>query len=121
MSALEISANLYDKQDDLTSPSSTPYIYVLFVFGVFRPTREFFNSLGDVTIAGEGLQISTDARHLWPLSSEGSLVCYTYCYTGHPFLMVISDDPWHSNLMPSVWQWCYHYLFLRLMADAAGI
>ena len=42
MSALEISANLYDKQDDLTSPSSTPYIYVMFVFGVFRPTREFF-------------------------------------------------------------------------------
>ena len=26
-------------------------------------------------------------------------------------LMIISEDPWHSQLLPSVWQWCYHYLF----------
>ena len=29
-------------------------------------------------------------------------------------MMVISDDPWHSHLLPSVWQWSCHYLFLRL-------
>ena len=28
--------------------------------------------------------------------------------------MVISEDPWHPHLLPSVWQWSYHYLFLRL-------
>ena len=28
---------------------------------------------------------------LWPLSSEGSLACHTYCDTWHPFMMVISD------------------------------
>ena len=33
-----------------------------------------FHSYGDVTIAGEGLQILTYARHSWTLSSEGSLV-----------------------------------------------
>ena len=42
---------------------------------------------------GEGLQILTFAWHSWPLSSEGSLACHTYCDTGHPFLMVISKHP----------------------------
>ena len=31
--------------------------------------------------------ILTYARYLWPLSSEGSLACYTYCNTGHPFII----------------------------------
>ena len=34
-------------------------------------------------ITGEGLHISTNARHSWPLSSEGSLACHTYCDAGH--------------------------------------
>ena len=42
-------------------------------------------SFGDDTIAGEGLGILTYARHLGPLSSQGSLACQTYCDTGHPF------------------------------------
>ena len=25
--------------------------------------------------------------HSWPLISEGSLACHTYCGTGHPFIM----------------------------------
>ena len=33
-----------------------------------------------VTIADERMQIMTYARHLWPLSSEGSLACYTSVY-----------------------------------------
>ena len=45
-----------------------------------------FHSYGDVTIAGEGLQILTYTRHSRPLSSEGSFTCHTYCDTGHPFL-----------------------------------
>ena len=35
---------------------------------VFRPTSSFRN----VSIAGEGLQILTNAQHSWPLSSGGS-------------------------------------------------
>ena len=46
------------------------------------------NSYGNVTITREGLQILTYARQSWPLSSEGSLACHTYCDTGHPFIMV---------------------------------
>ena len=53
-----------------------------------------FHSFGDATITGERLQILTYARLLWPLSSEGSLACQTYCDTGHPFKMV-SKDPTH--------------------------
>ena len=58
-------------------------------------------SYGDVTITGDGLQILTYVRHSWPLSSEGSLACHTYCDTGHTFIMVISEDPWHSHLFSS--------------------
>ena len=57
-----------------------------------------FHSFGKVIIAGEGLEIFTYAWQLWPLSSEGSLACHTYCDTGQPFIMVISEDPGHSRL-----------------------
>ena len=67
------------------------YFSSLFLF-VFSSHSRIFHSFEDVTIAGEGLQILTYARHFWPLSSEGSLACYTCCDTGHPFMMVISDD-----------------------------
>ena len=62
------------------------------LFGVYRPTTDF-HSFEDVTIAGEGLQILTYDWHSWPLSSEGSLTCHTYCDKGLPFVMVISGDP----------------------------
>ena len=63
------------------------------------------------------------ARHSLPLTSEGSLACQVYGGTGHPFIMVISEDPCHSHihLLPSVWQWSCHYLFLRLRSVVAGI
>ena len=61
---------------------------------VYRPTREFaIHMETSCTVTGEGLQILTYARHSWPLSCEGSLKYHTYCYTGHPFIMVISEDP----------------------------
>ena len=68
-------------------------------------------SYGYVTIAGEGLQILTCAWHAWQWSSEGSLVCHNYCDTGHPFIMVISEDPWYSHPSLSVKQWSCHCLF----------
>ena len=69
-------------------------LFYLFVclFRVYRPTLEFSHSYGDVTITGEGLQILTYARQSRPLSSKGYLVRHTYCDTGHPFIMVISED-----------------------------
>ena len=41
------------------------------LFGVYCPVRDFFHSYGDVTITGEGLQISIYVRHSCLLSSEG--------------------------------------------------
>ena len=86
----------------------------LFVFKILRIRQMFclfawvlsshsriFHPYGDVTITGERLQILTYARHSWPLSSEGSLACHTYYDTERPFIMVISEDPWHSHLLPS--------------------
>ena len=71
------------------------------LFGFLSHSR-IFHSYKDVTMTGEGLQILTYARCLWSLSSEGSLVCHTYYDTGHPLIKVISEDPWHSHLLPSV-------------------
>ena len=48
----------------------------------------------------------------------GFLTCHTYCDTGLPF--IISEDAWHSHLLPSVWQCSYHYLFLRVRSVAIG-
>ena len=66
-------------------------------------------------------RLLTYALHLWPLSSEGSLAFHTYFDTGHPFIIVISKDQWHSHLLPSIWQWSCQYLFLRLGSVTAGI
>ena len=93
-------------------------LFVLVFF--FGPNREIYHSYRDVTITCEGLQILTYAQYVWPLSSEGSLACHTYWDTGHPLIMVISEEPWHSYLLPSVKQWGCHYLFLQLSV-AAGI
>ena len=88
--------------------------FILFVcLWVYRPTGVIFHLYGDVTFTGEGLQILTDARHSWQLSSEGSLGFHTYCDTGHPFITFISEDPWHLNLLPSVKQSSYNYVFLH--------
>ena len=98
----------------------------LFVWGSSSHLR-IFRSYGDVTVTGGGLHILNYAWQSWPLSSEGSLSCHTYCHTGHSF-MIISKRidgldsvwrPWHSHLLPSVEQWSCHYLFLRLMSVAA--
>ena len=35
--------------------------------------------------------------------------------------MVISEDPWHSHLLLSAYQWSCHYLFLWLRSVLAGI
>ena len=51
----------------------------------FSSYSKNFHSYGIVTISGEGQQILTYARHLWSLSSEGSLQCQGISvYNGHP-------------------------------------
>ena len=54
------------------------------------------------------LKILIYARHSWPLSSEGSLACHTYCDTGHPFIMVISEDQRHSPFSSEAVTFCFY-------------
>jgi hypothetical protein len=51
------------------------------LFTVLRPAQEFFTYIGDVTIAGEGLQ----NLGLCSLSRKGSLSFHTCCNTGPRF------------------------------------
>ena len=60
-------------------------------YGFFLPL-EYLSIVWRRTIIGEGLQILSYARHLWPLSSESSLACHTYCDKGHLFIMVTVES-----------------------------
>ena len=81
-----------------------PRVEILF-WSLSSHSRKF-HSYGDVTIAGEGLQILTNARFSWPLSSEDSLACHTYCDTGHPFIMVMNN---HSDVFVCYFGVCCTY------------
>ena len=61
----------------------------LFVSGLSSDSRIFYSYV-EVIIISERLQILTYARYLWPLSSEVSQACYTFCHTEHPSIMVSS-------------------------------
>ena len=73
----------------------TLFLFVcLLLFGVYRP-----NSMIIALVWRRHQYRWRSANSPWPcpLSSEGSLACHTFCDTGHPFIMVISVDPCHSN------------------------
>ena len=63
----------------------------------------------------------------WPMLGTyghwavGFFAYHTYCDMRHPFITVISEDTWNSELMSNVWQRSCHYLFLRLIFVAVGI
>ena len=73
------------------------------------------HSYKNVIIAGEGLQILTYARHSWQLSLKAYLTCHDYCDMGLSCIMVISEEPWYSHLLPSVRQRSCHYLFFKIL------
>ena len=54
-------------------------------FVSFSSSSRIFHSYGDVTIAGEGLQILTCVRQSWPVSNEGSHLLRhgAFVYIGH--------------------------------------
>ena len=58
--------------------------FVCLYVWAFSSQSRIYHSYGDVTIAGEGLQILTCAWHSWSLSNEGSLACHgASVYNGH--------------------------------------
>ena len=81
--------------------------FCLFLWS-FCPIRELFTHM-------ETSLLTVNGCKFWPmLGTHGHwsvrffLACNTYCDTGLLFIMVISEDPWHSHLLPSVWQWSCH-------------
>ena len=73
------------------------YIDGLFVcsFGVYRPTGQFLFSLIWRRHHYRSMLNTDMAIKQW-----GFLACmHTYCDTGHLYIMVISEDPWHLNLL----------------------
>ena len=93
----------------------------------FRPISSFlshwriFRSFGDVTITWRATNFDLTPP-LIDIEQWGFLKCDTYCDTDQPSIMVISEDQWHSHLVPNVWQWCchYHYLFERFTSVPTG-
>ena len=62
----------------------------------FSSHSRIIHSYGYIIVAGEGLEVLTCVRHSGPFIIEGSLACHTKSDTGgggHPFIIVISEDP----------------------------
>ena len=74
----------------------------IFIFWPVYLECVFTHIYRDVTIVGIWLQVFTYALQSMPLSSKFFLACHTYRDSGHPFMIVISEDLWHSHLLPSV-------------------
>ena len=95
-------------------------IFCFGLFGVFRPCREFFNHMETSPWPVKGCKfwpmLGTHGHWQWGFLSLSHLLWH-----GHPFIMVISEDPWHSPLLSSLWQWSCHHLFLWVRSFAAGI
>ena len=100
----------------------------LFVWGSSFKSKTF-HSYVDVTNGSEWLQrltyILLYTRHSWQLSNKDSLACYNYCDSGNSFIMVITEDPWHTHIFPSVYKLSVgpsvrHYLNERFRSVATG-
>ena len=89
-------------------------IYIAFWFvcllGCISSYLRIFHTYGDVIITVERQQILTYARHWWPLSSEDSLACQTYCDTEYQFITLTP--------IADVKQWSCHYLGLSRIRTA---
>ena len=95
---------------------------VLLRLGIFVPLENFL-LIWIRHYDGEGLQILTFVRHIWPLSSEGSLACHPYIDKGHrlKWSSPRTRDTHTLVFLPSVLQWNCHYLFWRHGSVAAWI
>jgi hypothetical protein len=65
-------------------------------FSVLRPSQEFFTYMETSPLSVKGFKIEAYARHLGPLSREGSLSCHTCCDTGPLFFRSHPKNHPHS-------------------------
>ena len=64
--------------------------FSLFIWGLSSHSR-IFHSYGRHHNRWRAANFDI-CRQSWPLTSDGSLACNTYCDTGHPFIMVNCED-----------------------------
>ena len=88
-------------------------LFVCILGGGFRPIRDFSTHMETSLLPVKGCKFFHLCSAL--MAIEHSIACHTFCNTWHRFIMVISEDPWHSHLMLSIWKWSCHYLFSRLV------
>ena len=75
--------------------------FVCLYFWVSSYSKKFL-FYADATITGEGAANFDLCSSLMATVHWGFfLACHTSIYTRNPFIMVISEDPWHSHLLPS--------------------
>ena len=90
----------------------------VWLFGAYRLTLEFFTHMEKSPLPVKGCKFWL---MLGIYGQQWGLFSVPHCNTGHPFIMVISEHPWHLHLLLSVWPWSCPNLFLRLRSVAAGI
>ena len=67
------------------------FCFLFVCLGGLLPTWEIFTDM-------EMSPLPVKGSKFWPmLGTYGHRVTVTYCDTGHPFTMVIPEDPWHSH------------------------
>ena len=87
---------------------------LLFFFGGFSSTGEFFTLMETSSLLVRGCKF-------WPMFGSKAIEQWGFfsvpihCDTGHPFTMVISDDPRHSNQCREC-----HYLFNESILSRLG-
>ena len=94
------------------------YVIGYFFICLFSSHSIIFHSYQEVTITGEGLPIFFLSWHSLTMSNEGSLTCHSYCDTGHPIKMVISEDLRH--LLLNIQQMSCHHRFFDLDLSRQG-
>ena len=84
--------------------------------GFFRPSREFFTHM----------ELPVKGFKIWPiLETHGHwsvkvLSVPHLLWHGTSVYIFVSEDPWHSQLLPSVEHWSCHYLFYDLYLSRLG-
>ena len=93
------------------------------MFEIFSPSdlRLFLNSYGAVTITGEGLNLFYLCSAHMAIEQWGSFSVPHILWHGASVYNGHLRRPVTLTLMPSIWQWSCHYLFLRIRFVAAGI
>ena len=85
------------------------YMYIVFHIYLFVCLFRFFVPLENFFTHMETSPFPVKGCNFWPmLGTHGHwaarffLACHSHCDTGHPFIMPVSEDPWHSYLLTSV-------------------